>query len=90
MAERLLDRADVVAVLEFCLSGGESYSGTITPRLQAPQDYLEALRNQARYQDTALHRLPSTWLATRAARINTVRGLRGEFGLVIRRARYAR
>ena len=31
----------------------------------------------------ALHRLRSTWLATRTARINTVRGLLREFGLVI-------
>jgi transposase len=30
---------------------------------------------------TALHRLRSTWLATRTARINTVRGLLREFGL---------
>lgn len=32
---------------------------------------------------TALHRLRSTWLAARTARINTVRGLLREFGLVI-------
>lgn len=31
----------------------------------------------------ALHRLRSTWLATRTARINTVRGLLREFGVVI-------
>ena len=31
----------------------------------------------------ALHRLRSTWLATRTARLNTVRGLLREFGLVI-------
>src|SRR2546427_1093435 len=31
----------------------------------------------------ALHRLRSTWLATRTARINTVRGLLREFGLTI-------
>jgi transposase len=31
----------------------------------------------------ALHRLRSTWLATRTARINTVRGLLREFGLVL-------
>jgi len=32
---------------------------------------------------TSLHRLRSTWLATRTARLNTVRGLLREFGLVI-------
>ena len=32
---------------------------------------------------TALHRLRSTWLATRTARINTLRGLLREFGLLI-------
>ena len=31
----------------------------------------------------ALHRLRSTWLATRTARINTVRGLLREFGIVV-------
>src|SRR2546422_11023108 len=31
----------------------------------------------------ALHRLRSTWLATRTARINTVRGVLREFGLII-------
>jgi transposase len=31
----------------------------------------------------ALHRMRSTWLATRTSRINTVRGLLREFGLVI-------
>jgi transposase len=31
----------------------------------------------------SLHRLRSTWLATRTARLNTVRGLLREFGLVI-------
>jgi transposase len=31
----------------------------------------------------ALHRLRSTWLATRTARLNTVRGLLREFGVVI-------
>ena len=30
-----------------------------------------------------LHRLRSTWLATRTARINTVRGLLREFGVVV-------
>lgn len=32
---------------------------------------------------TALHRLRSTWLATRTARLNTVRGLLREFGCII-------
>jgi transposase len=32
---------------------------------------------------TALHRLRSTWLATRTARLNTVRGLLREFGIII-------
>lgn len=32
---------------------------------------------------TALHRLRSTWLAARTARINTVRGLLREFGVMI-------
>ncbi len=31
----------------------------------------------------ALHRLRSTWLATRTARLNTIRGLLREFGLII-------
>jgi transposase len=54
---------------------------------------LEALRNEAIHPVpvktlpqqtlTALHRLRSTWLATRTARINTVRGLLREFGISI-------
>lgn len=54
---------------------------------------LEASRNQrirpvpvksiAQQTLTALHRLRSTWLATRTARINTVRGLLREFGISI-------
>src|SRR5262249_8876637 len=32
---------------------------------------------------TALHRMRSTWLATRTSRINTIRGLLREFGIVI-------
>jgi transposase len=54
---------------------------------------LEALRNEAIHpvpvktlpQQTlgALHRLRSTWLATRTARINTVRGLLRELGISI-------
>jgi transposase len=31
----------------------------------------------------ALHRLRSSWLATRTARLNTVRGLLRDFGIVI-------
>jgi transposase len=54
---------------------------------------LEAARNErirpvpvksvAQQTLTALHRLRSTWLATRTARINTVRGLLREFGITI-------
>jgi transposase len=54
---------------------------------------LEAVRNdalrpvpvksEAQQALTALHRLRSTWLATRTARLNTVRGLLREFGLPI-------
>ena len=54
---------------------------------------LEALRNEelrpvpvksvAQQALTALHRLRSTWLATRTARLNTVRGLLREFGIPI-------
>ena len=54
---------------------------------------LEASRNEgihpvpvksvAQQALTALHRLRSTWLATRTARINTVRGLLREFGVTI-------
>ena len=54
---------------------------------------LEALRNEAlrpvpvksvaQQALTALHRLRSTWLATRTARRNTVRGLLREFGVAI-------
>ena len=54
---------------------------------------LEALRNEAlrpvpvksvaQQALTALHRLRSTWLATRTARLNTVRGLLREFGVAI-------
>ena len=31
----------------------------------------------------SLHRLQSTWLATRTARLNTIRGLLREFGIFI-------
>jgi transposase len=54
---------------------------------------LEAVRNAAIHPVpvksvtqqalTGLHRLRSTWLATRTARINTVRGLLREFGVII-------
>jgi transposase len=54
---------------------------------------LEAVRNEgihpvpvkseAQQALTALHRLRSTWLAARTARLNTVRGLLREFGVVI-------
>ena len=54
---------------------------------------LEAFRNQdihpvpiksvAQQTLMALHRLRSTWLATRTARLNTLRGLLREFGLII-------
>ena len=54
---------------------------------------LEAVRNEAlapvpvksvaQQALTALHRLRSTWLATRTARLNTVRGLLREFGVAI-------
>jgi hypothetical protein len=54
---------------------------------------LEAFRNEdihsvpvksvAQQSLTALHRLRSTWIATRTARLNTVRGLLREFGIII-------
>ena len=54
---------------------------------------LEAIRNEAirpvpvksvdQHALTALHRMRSTWMATRTARLNTVRGLLRELGLVI-------
>ena len=57
------------------------------------QGILEAYRNSdlhpvpiktiAQQQLTALHRIRSTWLSTRTARINTVRGLLRELGLFI-------
>ena len=43
------------------------------------------VKSQAQQQVTALHRLRSAWLATRTSRINTVRGLLREFGLIIPR-----
>jgi transposase len=36
---------------------------------------------------TALHRLRSGWIATRTARVNAIRGLLGELGVVIRQGR---
>src|SRR5262245_10379715 len=66
--------------------------GNKTDRTDA-KGLLEAARNDAARPvpvktDTqqavvALHRLRSTWLATRTARLNTVRGLLREFGIVI-------
>jgi transposase len=69
-------------------------AGNKTDRTDA-KALLEAARNDAarpvpvktemQQAVTALHRLRSTWLATRTARLNTVRGLLREFGLVIPR-----
>jgi transposase len=41
------------------------------------------VKSETQQAVTALHRLRSTWLATRTARINTLRGLLREFGVVI-------
>jgi transposase len=41
------------------------------------------VKSEAQQTLTALHRLRSTWMATRTARLNTVRGLLREFGLSI-------
>ena len=41
------------------------------------------VKSQTQQALAALHRLRSTWLATRTARINTVRGVLREFGLII-------
>jgi transposase len=41
------------------------------------------VKSEAQQALTALHRLRSTWLAARTARLNTVRGLLREFGIVI-------
>ena len=41
------------------------------------------VKSETQQAVTALHRLRSTWLATRTARLNTVRGLLREFGIVI-------
>ena len=66
--------------------------GNKTDRTDA-KGLLEAARNDAarpvpvktemQQAVVALHRLRSTWLATRTARLNTVRGLLREFGRVI-------
>lgn len=66
--------------------------GNKTDRTDA-KGRLEAFRNDAvrpvpvksptQQALAALHRLRATWLATRTARLNTVRGLLREFGLVI-------
>jgi transposase len=41
------------------------------------------VKSEAQQALTALHRLRSTWMATRTARLNTVRGLLREFGITI-------
>jgi transposase len=41
------------------------------------------VKSVAQQQLTALHRVRSRWMATRIARINTLRGLLREFGLII-------
>lgn len=41
------------------------------------------VKSEAQQTLTALHRLRSTWLAARTARLNTVRGLLREFGVAI-------
>src|SRR5262245_46018873 len=41
------------------------------------------VKSESQQTLTALHRLRSTWLAARTARLNTVRGLLREFGVVI-------
>ena len=41
------------------------------------------VKSEAQQTLTALHRLRSTWLATRTARLNTLRGLLREFGIAI-------
>jgi transposase len=41
------------------------------------------VKSEAQQALTALHRLRSTWLAARTARLNTVRGLLREFGVII-------
>src|SRR5262249_32095810 len=41
------------------------------------------VKSESQQALAALHRLRSTWLAARTARINTVRGLLWEFGLIM-------
>jgi transposase len=41
------------------------------------------IKTEAQQQLIALHRVRSTWIATRTARINTVRGTLREFGIVV-------
>jgi transposase len=41
------------------------------------------VKSETQQAVTGLHRLRSTWLATRTARLNTVRGLLREFGIII-------
>ncbi len=67
-------------------------TGNKTDRSDA-KGLLEAFRNKAihpvpvksipQQSLMALHRLRSAWLATRTARLNTIRGLLREFGLII-------
>jgi transposase len=62
------DRADATALLE----AARNDAIQAVPLKSVPQQTL-----------TALHRLRSAWLAARTARLNTVRGLLREFGVVI-------
>src|SRR5215471_21456394 len=41
------------------------------------------IKTESQQQLTALHRIRSTWIATRTARMNAVRGTLREFGIVI-------
>jgi transposase len=41
------------------------------------------VKTESQQQLTALHRVRSTWIGTRTARINAVRGTLREFGIVI-------
>jgi transposase len=41
------------------------------------------IKTEAQQQLIALHRVRSTWIATRTARINTARGILREFGIVV-------
>src|SRR5262245_18834370 len=62
------DRSDAKAILE----AARNVDLHPVPLKSVPQQAL-----------TALHRLRSTWMATRTARLNTLRGLLREFGVVI-------